>query len=60
MIGLPSGDGGEALGKMIKSNFVKIVQDKMVVQDVFEFSKHVSFIRKKLEADKERAVSSEQ
>jgi CRP-like cAMP-binding protein len=55
MIGLPSGDGGDALKKMLKINLVKIVQDKLVVQDVFEFSKHVWFYRKKLEVDKERS-----
>jgi CRP-like cAMP-binding protein len=54
MIGLPSGEGGETLKKMMKSHFVKIVQDKITIQDVFEFSKHVFFIREKLEKEKER------
>jgi hypothetical protein len=39
-----------------ESLFVKIVQDKITVQDVFEFSKHVSFIRRKLEKDKEKEI----
>jgi CRP-like cAMP-binding protein len=54
MIGLPAGEGGEALKKMLQSNYVKIAQDKITVQDVFEFSKHVSFYRKKMEDEKDR------
>jgi hypothetical protein len=33
---------------MLHGNYVKIVKDKIIVQDVFEFSKHVSMYRKKI------------
>jgi CRP-like cAMP-binding protein len=56
MTGLPSSEGGDVLNKMIKSNFVKLEQNKLTVLDVFEFSKHVSFIRKKLEKDIEKEI----
>jgi CRP-like cAMP-binding protein len=55
MIGISYEMGGEALNKFLQSNFLKITQDKITVQDVFEFSKHVSYYRKKLEVDKERS-----
>jgi CRP-like cAMP-binding protein len=60
MIGLSYVEGGDALAKMLKSNHIKIVKDKIVVQDVFDFSKHVSFIRSKLEKEKEKTVNSEE
>jgi hypothetical protein len=41
---------------MMKSTFVKLEQNKLTVQDVSEFSKHVSFIRKKLERDKDKEM----
>jgi CRP-like cAMP-binding protein len=56
MIGLPADESLDALNKMMKSSFVKLEQNKLIVQDVFEFSKHVSFIHKKLERDKEKEV----
>jgi hypothetical protein len=56
MIGLPPNEGNEPLNKMMKSTFVKLEQNKLTVQDVVEFSKHVSFIRKKLERDKEKEM----
>jgi hypothetical protein len=52
MVGFSSED--DTLKKMLKSHFVKIEKDSITVQDVFEFAKHVSFIRKKLEKDKEK------
>jgi CRP-like cAMP-binding protein len=57
MLGFSNGGDGDTLGKMLKSHFVRIVKDKLVVQDVFEFSKHVSFIRRKLEKDKEKELA---
>jgi CRP-like cAMP-binding protein len=54
MIGISYELGGEALNKFLQSHFLKITQDKIIVQDVFEFSKHVSFYRKKMEVEKER------
>jgi CRP-like cAMP-binding protein len=57
MIGVSNGEGSETLKKMLKSHFVKIVEDRITVHDVFEFSKHVSFIRRKLEKDKEKEMA---
>jgi hypothetical protein len=54
MIRFSPDEGGDALKKIMKSHFVKIEKDSITVQDVPDFSKHVSFIRKKLEKDKER------
>jgi CRP-like cAMP-binding protein len=54
MLGYSNDEGADTLKKILKSHFVKIVQDKIIVQDVFDFSKHVSFIRRKLEKDKEK------
>jgi CRP-like cAMP-binding protein len=54
MIRFSSDEGGDALKKIMKSHFVKIEKDSITIQDVPDFSKHVSFIRKKLEKDKER------
>jgi CRP-like cAMP-binding protein len=56
MLGFSNGEGGETLKKMLKGHFVKIAQDKITVQDVFDFSKHVSFIRRKLEKDMEKGM----
>ncbi|MDR0321257.1 MAG: cyclic nucleotide-binding domain-containing protein [Treponema sp.] len=57
MIGFSSNESADMLKKMPKSHFVKIVQDKIIIQNVFEFSKHVSFIRRKLEKDKEKEMA---
>jgi CRP-like cAMP-binding protein len=54
MVGLPFGDGTDAMNKMLRSNYVKMIEKKIAVRDVFEFSKYVYFIRKKMEADKQR------
>jgi CRP-like cAMP-binding protein len=54
MIGFSNGEGDDALNKMLKSHFVRITQDNIIVHDVVEFSQHVSFIRRKLEKEKER------
>jgi CRP-like cAMP-binding protein len=54
MIRFTPNEGSDALKKVLKSHFVKIEKDSLTVQDVPDFSKHVSFIRKKLEKDKER------
>jgi CRP-like cAMP-binding protein len=54
MIGFSSNEGNDALKKVLKSHFVRIEKDNIIVHDVPDFSKHVSFIRKKLERDKER------
>jgi CRP-like cAMP-binding protein len=54
LIGVSSSEGNDTLKKMLKSHLVKIAEDKITVQDLFEFSKHVSFIRRKLEKDKNR------
>jgi CRP-like cAMP-binding protein len=53
MIRFSPDEGGDALKKVLKSHFVKIEKNSITVQDVPEFSKHVSFIRKKLEKDRE-------
>jgi hypothetical protein len=57
LVGFSSEEGIDALKKMQKNHFVRIIQDKIILDDLFEFSKHVSFIRKKLEKDKEKETA---
>jgi CRP-like cAMP-binding protein len=54
MIGFSNGEGKDTLNKLLKSQFIKIVKDRITVQNVFEFTKHVYFIRRKLEKDKKK------
>jgi CRP-like cAMP-binding protein len=57
MIGFSSSKGKDMLNKLLKSQFIKIVQDRITVQNVFEFTKHAYFIRRKLEEDKRKEMA---
>jgi CRP-like cAMP-binding protein len=58
MVGFSQNDGSMALQKMLQNRYVEIVQEKLCVTNVTEFSRQAYYYRKKLameEARKERS-----
>jgi len=54
MVGLSQGDGNVALQKLMQIKCVDVIQNKICVTDVLDFSKHAFSYRKRLEIEKVR------